>query len=203
MLQYLISLDVSALNLIMQSVDQSNTILVNLITFFSDFGVFFVALTLVGLWLFWTYTKNGEYKRISLSVFYTIAYSFIFYIIINKWFPVRPRPETVSSIRPLIDHLPDNSFPSWHAIFAGAAIIWFALFWPNTIYLIILSFLSVLMFYSRIASWVHYPWDILMGALFGILFGLCFYRLQKLHKIKDLLEKANNKIIKLASYIWL
>jgi membrane-associated phospholipid phosphatase len=36
---------------------------------------------------------------------------------------MRPRPETLTAIKPLIDHLPDNSFPSGHAIFAGASVV--------------------------------------------------------------------------------
>ncbi|EKE28634.1 MAG: hypothetical protein ACD_3C00037G0025 [uncultured bacterium (gcode 4)] len=201
MLQDIISIDVRVLNSIMSSVNQSNGILVNLITFFSDFGVFFVALSLVALWLYWTKKKDDEFKKTALIIFYTIAYSFLLYVIINKWFPVRPRPETVSSIRPLIDHLPDNSFPSWHAIFAWAAFAWFMFFWPNTAYLAVLAILSALMFYSRIASWVHYPGDILIGLLLGLLFWFCFYRLQKIPKVKKALDKTNVKIIKLVSYI--
>jgi membrane-associated phospholipid phosphatase len=29
----------------------------------------------------------------------------------------------LTAIKPLIDHLPDNSFPSGHAIFAGASVV--------------------------------------------------------------------------------
>ncbi|MDD2565764.1 MAG: phosphatase PAP2 family protein [Candidatus Gracilibacteria bacterium] len=201
MFQSLISFDVNMLNLIMGTVNQNNYFMISLIKIFSDFGVIFVALSLVGLWLFGVYRKDNKYKNISLMIFYTIAFSFILYIIINKGFPLRPRPETVSSIRPLIDHLPDNSFPSGHAIFAGAALVGFFFFWPNLIYSSILIIASFLMFYSRIASGVHYPGDILVGFILGILFGYIFYTIQKNLKSQKLINNINKKIIKLFSFI--
>jgi membrane-associated phospholipid phosphatase len=64
-----------------------------------------------------------------------------------------------------------------------------------------LCILSLLMFYSRIASGVHYPWDIIVGLILWLLFGFCFYKLQSLPKAKKAFETTNSKIIRILSYI--
>ena len=92
-----------------------------LLVIFSDIQVLFVMVLLVGLWLYGVYKKQRSYKKQSLHIFFGICMAFVVYILLNQFLPVRPRPESISSIPPLISHLPDNSFPSGHAIFAAAA----------------------------------------------------------------------------------
>jgi membrane-associated phospholipid phosphatase len=71
------------------------------------------------------------------------------YAIINQWFPVRPRPETISRIPPLINHLPDNSFPSGHAMFAGALALYCFAFLKRWV-AIVLFITGIIMVLSRI-----------------------------------------------------
>lgn len=80
------------------------------------FGVF-----LVGLWIYGVYRKNNGPKHVALDLFWHVLGAFIIYWIINQLLPLRPRPETIGSIPALITHLPDNSFPSGHAMFVGAS----------------------------------------------------------------------------------
>ncbi len=77
--------------------------------------------------------------------------------------PIRPRPETMSSIPPLVNHLPDNSFPSGHAMFWGAS--WWALHTllnrpRTTMVFFVLGFITCL---TRIIAGIHYPGDIVIG----------------------------------------
>jgi len=132
---------------------------------------------LVWLWLFWVYKKKDKPKERALILFYSIAFSFLIYVILNLGLPLRPRPETVSAIRPLVDHLPDNSFPSWHAIFAGAAILASFFFcWKKWIIWSVII-ISVLMLISRIIAWIHYPSDILVGLIIWFLGSFVIFRL--------------------------
>lgn len=201
MINYLISQDIKLLNFFRWLVNPDNLFLSNIVTFFSDFAVLLVAVLLVLIWLYWTYKKDNNYKNISLYIFWTIAISFVFYIIFNQFLPIRPRPETVSTIRPLINHLPDNSFPSWHAIFAGASMIWFFVFLRRKIIFYNIAFFSFLMLVCRIISWVHYPWDIIVWLILWIILWYLFFIISSRDNIKKFIDNFNLKIIHIVSYI--
>ncbi len=197
MLNYLISLDIVTLNYIRSSIDPSNYMLVKLIKIFSDFWVIFVAISLVFLWLTWVYKKDDTFKVTALNIFYTIIFCFILYMILNLWLPIRPRPETVSSIRPLVDHLPDNSFPSGHGIFAWAAVLAFFTFINKKIYWVLLLILSIIMLYCRVLSWVHYPWDVLVWFLLWLIFSGIYIRfLSQKSFVNDVLMAYPIKLLK-------
>jgi membrane-associated phospholipid phosphatase len=69
--------------------------------------------------------QNNQFKKIALSIFYTILIVFVIYAIINLGIP-KWRPgamEAVKGITPLIPHPVDNSFPSGHALFVGALLV--------------------------------------------------------------------------------
>lgn len=89
----------------------------------------------------------------------------VLYTILNNAMPYRPRPESVSAIKPLFSHVPDNSFPSGHGLFLGASV--FALFvflerkWIGWVALVI----GIGMLLSRVMAGIHYPGDVLVGFL--------------------------------------
>lgn len=161
MLDTLQKLDTQALNFFREMIDHNSEIQVFLVRFFSDFEVLVVAWLFVVMWLYAAYKKDINFKKTILSIFYWVIFCFIIYLILNQLLPHRVRPEDVSNLPPLIDHLPDNSFPSGHAIFGTASTLaFFFLLRKKTIW-ILLWILSVLMFFSRIFIWVHFPWDII------------------------------------------
>ena len=121
MLETLISLDILALESIRTAFHVDSDWFHTLIFILADSEWIFIAVFLVILWLIGTKKNDTSYKVQSLNIFYMIVGGFILYIILNQFLPVRPRPETVSHIPPLLHHLPDNSFPSGHAIFAAAS----------------------------------------------------------------------------------
>lgn len=198
MLQTLINLDIKYLNLTQWIINPNSHLQVELIKLLTDSWVILVMILLVWFWLYWAYKKQINYKEIALMIFYSIGFSFIIYMILNQFLPLRPRPESVSTIRPLVDHLPDNSFPSWHAIFAGAAI--FATFMyqrKKCISYWILMF-SILMLIARIIAGIHYPGDILVWLIIWLLWAefVYYYRNSNLFQ-KYLLPFP----IKIASFI--
>lgn len=75
------------------------------------------SLFLIGLWFYGMSMKNNGPKHVALDLFWHVLGAFAIYWIINQLLPIRPRPETVTSLPPLVNHLPDNSFPSGHAMF--------------------------------------------------------------------------------------
>jgi undecaprenyl-diphosphatase len=152
----------------------------------ADIQVILVMIILVGLWLSGTYTKNDQPKRDALMIFYSIGFAFFVYLFLNLGLPIRPRPETVSAIRPLIDHLPDNSFPSGHGIFAGASTI-AAFFYTRRWLAWILLITGIIMILSRVLAGIHYPGDIIVGYILGIIGSSVIYRLKDKKYITDYL----------------
>ncbi len=143
-------------------------------------------LVLVGLWLYGVYKKDNGPKTDALMMLYSIGLAFGVYVILNLGLPFRPRPETVATIRPLIDHLPDNSFPSGHGIFAGASVVAAFLYTKRCIAWILLI-LGVIMVFSRILAGIHYPFDILAGVIIGVLGAYGIYALREKKFMTDCL----------------
>lgn len=61
--------------------------------------------------------KSAGPKQVALDLFWHVMLAFAVYWIINQSLPMRPRPESIATFPPLISHIPDNSFPSGHALF--------------------------------------------------------------------------------------
>lgn len=86
---------------------------------------------------------------------------------------------------PAIEHLVHNvlrkgglyGFVSSHAANSFAILVFTSSIFKNRSYTALLLFWAVLFSYSRIYSGVHYPLDILGGAVLGVLVGLLLYKL--------------------------
>lgn len=141
----------------------AHTSLVWLVHIFSDFEPILFWIGLVVLWIWWVYRREYGPRHVALDIFWHVLAVFLTYIFLNHFLPLRPRPETVTIYAPLIDHLPDNSFPSGHAIFWWAS--WWA--WVRLLKkpLIAWSFFIIgwLTCLARIGAGVHYPSDIVVG----------------------------------------
>ena len=197
MFDRLVWYDIQLLNLIRSIVPSDNQMLVKMISFFSDIWVFYVAIFLVSYWIIWTFKKDDNYKKLSLYIFYTIIFSFVIYTVLNQTLPPRVRPEMVSTIPPLISHIPDNSFPSWHALFSWASLTAFYIFLTRRKHFFILLFLCALMLLSRIIAWIHYPADIAAWVLLWIILWNFFVYFRYKPFFKDTLTKYPIKLAKL------
>lgn len=169
LLSTLSAFDGRLLNIMRSWIDPDLAWLRTLIHLFADSQVVLVAFFLLGLWIYGVMRSSRDYRRESLLIFYGIAVSFVVYIVLNLGLPMRARPETVLAIRPIIDHLPDNSFPSGHAIFAMASSLsaYFFLSVGRRFWVPVLFVLGILMCFSRIFAGVHYPLDIACGYALG------------------------------------
>ena len=97
--------------------------------------------------------------------------------------------ETVQRLRPVheptIEHFVHNvlrkgglfGFVSSHATNSFAIFIFTSRIFKNKSYHFLLLFWAVLVSYSRIYSGVHYPLDIIGGAVLGWLLGVIFFKL--------------------------
>ncbi|OHA46719.1 MAG: hypothetical protein A3A80_02560 [Candidatus Terrybacteria bacterium RIFCSPLOWO2_01_FULL_44_24] len=99
-----------------------------------------------------------------------------------RLFIERPRPFVELWLTPLFSHEASTSFPSGHAAFFFALVpVMFLLSRKaGWVYLVV----AILMGLSRIIAGVHWPSDILAGALIGLAVGWCIMRYAlKIHKL--------------------
>lgn len=195
------SLDASALASFRSIVDPASHWQIALVRGFSDAEVLLTALVLVALWFRARFVlkNDAESKTDVLAFFYAIIFAFGLYWVLNLGLPARPRPETVSAIAPLINHLPDNSFPSGHGIFAGASVAAAYLIFKRKTLAIVLLFVGIPMLCARVLAGVHYPGDVIVGFLVGSLFALLAMKFLSKKEVRA--SKLFSIPVKIASFI--
>ncbi|MCH7551998.1 phosphatase PAP2 family protein [Patescibacteria group bacterium] len=89
----------------------------------------------------------------------------------------RPRPFIENNMAPLIEHAASSSFPSGHAafFFALGTILWFYNKKAGTLFLLGAAILSG----ARVLAFLHWPSDILAGAVIGIVSAIVIMQFSK------------------------
>lgn len=153
-------------------------------------------LLLIALVIFW-FTRKRDNRLMVISAFVAevLAYGLArFAGLFHQNF--QPFAE-LDHVNKLIEHSIDNSFPSDHTAFFFSICMIFWLFKKSYRYwwLILAAFVGT----SRMLVGVHYPLDVLVGALAGVLAALfVFYTVPRwkiTHYLLDLYEKVE-------AYIW-
>lgn len=114
-------------------------------------------------------------RKIGISVLLSLAVGLLLGNMILKNLVQRPRPCWIDTqIVLLIQNPRDFSFPSGHTLasFEGAISIWLYNKKLGTAFLI----LAVLIAFSRLYLFVHFPTDVLGGAILGSLIALSVHR---------------------------
>ena len=119
-------------------------------------------------WLFWR-------KTIKLIVFSLGAALFSRFIIVEiiRWLYYQPRPFVTEQVNQLVEHSASGSFPSGHAAFFFALSIVIYLHNKKACWVFFTA--SFLISLASIFTGLHYPSDILAGAIIGIFFGWLIY----------------------------
>lgn len=134
------------------------------ITFLGNVGLIWI-LAAVIMVIFKKYRKNGIMLAISLGCCLIIGN------LLLKNIVARPRPCWINeSVNMLISIPLDSSFPSGHTMsaFAAAAVIMYT----NRKWGIAAYILAALIAFSRLYLYVHFPTDIIAGAVIGSAIGL-------------------------------
>jgi undecaprenyl-diphosphatase len=133
----------------------------------------FIYFFIVGIALLWL--KRDLHLNIYVA-FISALISRVVIVELIKQMVARPRPFEILDVHKLlIDEGSGKSFPSGHTVifFSIAFAFWGTRwFWP----LVVLATLASL---SRIFVGVHYPLDVLVGAIIGALVSLILMRLLK------------------------
>lgn len=143
------------------------------------FWVFWAKYSVFVFGLAWVY-----YFRRDRELFFRLALALLITVVVvsalkNIW--VFPRPFAQENVRLLIAHHADSAFPSKHssAAFAIAFGIFLRKKRTGMIFLALASLVAV----SRVVAGVHYPLDVLTGAVLGIIISSAAHRFLPYKKI--------------------
>lgn len=110
------------------------------------------------------FKRNAELFLLAAISAAFARYGLTFFI---RFFYNRPRPfETLEGVRQLIPHAIGGSFPSGHAAAAFAIATTVFFYYPKTSILFFLA--AVMIGIGRISAGVHWPSDVLGGAIIGV-----------------------------------
>ena len=119
-----------------------------------------------------TYLQEGLGKQVLMYVFVP-ASGFVILSLLRKKLNA-PRPYEVWEIVPLLDRdSPGQSMPSRHVF--SATIISMACFHASLSVGVILLVLSAFLGLVRVLGGVHYPKDVLVGYVCGLVWGVIFF----------------------------
>lgn len=150
-----------------------------LITNLGDAGLIWIVFGLLLL-------LKKEYRHIGILVLLSLLGSLIVTNGILKNWIARPRPYSVYPIDLLIDKNPEFSFPSGHTS-ASFAAAWM-LYMNKKRLGIYAMVLAILIGLSRLYLFMHYPTDVIAGAVVGILIAegvyaiYDYWRLRRINK---------------------
>ena len=151
------------------------------ITYLGEGGILWIILSIVLI-------CTKKYRRNGFTVAAALILCFIFCNILLKNIVARPRPFDINTeIELLINAPTDFSFPSGHtaAAFAVAAALMLC---KNKMLGIPILIIAVLIAFSRLYLYVHFPSDVLAGMILGIILAFAAYTL--VNKIYDKREKS-------------
>jgi len=158
----------------------------DLIIFLTAYLQYFLGLVFLLVLFSWSYSKR-EKVRIFLVIFLSAVIARLGVTELIRYFYNRPRPFMIYQVQQLI---PESgwSFPSGHSTFFFAMST--AIYFYNKKWGIAFFIASILMNVSRIVAGVHYPSDILGGAMVGIAVGWLIFalfgrnKLSAMHNVK-------------------
>ncbi len=166
MIDFLYSIDVAVFHFINGTL--ANPITDKLMPFITDVKNWY--LTYVLLWFIILF-KGGKYRvGLAIGMILLVVVSDQISSTLLKHLFERPRPcKVLENVRLLVGCTDSYSFPSSHAVNNFAAAMFFSYFYKHLKW--ILFSVASLMALSRIFVGVHYPSDVIGGALIGLVIG--------------------------------
>lgn len=167
------NVNISAFYLFNQFTNQS-LVVDSWIIFFADHLAYILVAVFILIAILSKVTK-AEKMKIGLGGLLSVIIGRVFFVESIRFFYNHPRPfVTLSNVRQLFPET-GYSFPSGHAtIFFGLSAVVYCF---NKKAGVAFFILSAIMGIARIMAGVHYPFDILGGAILGTLVGFSSYRL--------------------------
>jgi len=139
-----------------------------LMIFFAEDAIYLMAFGFV--LFFWWHGTKATHRFFVKSGLVAVGVWAVHWVI--KFFTAVPRPFVALNFTPLIAEPAEHAFPSGHAAvaFALAVAVWLALKNKNPHRCIvggIFMFFAILISFSRVYAGVHWPLDVVAGAILG------------------------------------
>lgn len=155
------------------------------ITRLGNNGCLWIVLTILFLAL-------GKTRKVGITSALALIITFVTVNLGIKNIVARTRPyEVIEGLTNLVEKQHDFSFPSGHAAHAFAVGVVILILMPRKIGVPIIV-ISILMAYSRLYIGVHYPTDVIAGALLGTCIAL--FSIFLINKICDIWAKRNKRL---------
>lgn len=175
----------------------STTQLQTIFWLLADIPIFFLPIFLISMWIYYVINNKNIQKKSLLFIFYTTVVALCINLTIQQFIHF-DRPESVLEWvgNLLLSHIPDASFPSDHTAvsIAFATALFFTWFKKIAyIYFPIAIFMNI----SRVISWVHWPFDIIVWTIVWLLSGYLICKICIKNKYLDILSEFIIKIAKI------
>lgn len=161
------------------------TVIMKAFTYMGNYGILWYVLCL-------TLTINKKTRKLGIMCWITLVLNFLICNVLIKGNVGRTRPfEVIDGLTYLIAKPVDTSFPSGHTSSAFSLASLITCYLPrNKKWIGVISLtIAAMIGFSRMYLGVHYPSDVIVGFLLGIIFGLSTYFLLN----KKLNELINEK----------
>ncbi|MCI5840190.1 MAG: phosphatase PAP2 family protein [Peptoniphilaceae bacterium] len=133
------------------------------ITIFGDLAILWIVIAII-------FYNTKEFKFTAKTMFVTMIWSTLICNLILKNIFLRTRPFVVNQNINLISLPPfDTSFPSGHTFFSFASVTCIFMCTKSKFLKIFTLVFAILISFSRIYLYFHYPSDVIFGALIGII----------------------------------
>lgn len=163
------------------------------VVFFAEYMLYFLCLALVVHW----FTRKPKNRMMVIQAVIATVVAEVLGKIAGQLYSHHQPFAVLSHVNQLVEHEIDNSFPSDHSIvfFAICFSIWLVRKKEWWLWIILALCVAI----SRIWVGVHYPVDVVTGALLGIISALVMYwlvpRLAFIKKLLAFYEKIENRIL--------
>lgn len=169
MIDLITKTDWNILNFIQNNIvnEHLNSVMIFL-TDLGNYGILWILLSIAFL-------ISKKHRKLGILLIIGLIAEVVTGNIILKNLIARPRPCWIDSSVPMLISIPkDYSFPSGHAFssFIEATLI----FKYNRKWGIYAYIAAALISFSRLYLFVHFPSDVLSGAVFGIILGILIYK---------------------------
>lgn len=145
-----------------------------MLVFLAQYLIYGIPVLLVILWFWSVKVKKATFKSALAAIVAWLGFAKIIAHVVN-----RPRPsEMLMAGKELLFHRPDTSFPSDHATMLFALALSLRLYGLKTLGNVLLV-VSAVIAISRVMVGVHFPLDVVGGAILGCLVALLFWTIRE------------------------